>query len=372
MKTTTKRESLLEALEAVSPAIATSTTIPEEQAVMLDADGNTLLVRAQSVTIGASVSITGNSSENGAAVVPHAKLLALLQGGPEDVSLSLSDGRLNIAMGRTKAGIAAYNPSGFMQAHQVKCKAIVTMPGKELADILHTTAAAAGDRSYQEWHKAVCFRSNKDGIVVYGADGKQFSAIKLNHPTTDSFDSSISNKEIRKIIPAIAGCSEAALMFGDSGLSLSCDDVSFTIQAMSILYPDVNKVCEQFAGGKLTMVRVSREQLLSAIRQANVLQSAIEFNVKLSSNGDGLRITASSSDNGGYDNTIEAANGEGFTEVAEVGVNHKMLLSHLQSIKSNAVDIAFSNDMPIIRLSPPERPGHNYYTSLIKKIEAGK
>lgn len=371
MKTTLNRKELLAALETVSPAVATSTTIPEAQAVKLCCDGGgSVSITAQSMMLGAEVAISGTTSAPGTVVVPHAKLVALLQGSSEKVSLEAAAGRLNISMGRTKAAISTYDPLAFIATPDIQCSALLTIGGKELADVLHTSVMAAGDGTNQSWHEGVCFRSGPDGVMVYAADGKQFSCIHIPESSSSDFESVVPNKELKRVIPTIAGCDSVSLMFGDKGVRITCDDAAFTVQALALKYPAVKVVSDRFDSECSNSLTVSRDALLTSLRQASVMQEAIEFNVKISASEDGLRVFAQSSDSGGYDDVLEARTGKCAVAMPDIGINHKMLMAHLQTIKCNTVEIHYAAETVALKITQPEFPHRAYYCSVIRKAES--
>jgi DNA polymerase III sliding clamp (beta) subunit (PCNA family) len=327
--------------------------------------GPSLFVSAQSQSLGADTSVPA-SGEDGVAVVPHGKLVALLQGASEDALLELDGSLLNIKLGRSKANVPCENAGDFITPPEMQCKSLVVVGGKELSEALATAVAAAGDSTQQAWHEGIMMLANADGLMLCSADGKQFSSVFIPECGSDDFKLVVPAREMKRLNSTVHGSESVSLMFSDNGLCVTCDDATFRVQALALAYPDVKKVADHFDTECTQSILLNRDEFLTSLRQASVLLNAIEFNVKISPTPEGLSVTSVAASNGGYSDVVSGDCSQ-VKDSPEIGINHKMMASHLQTLKCESVRLHYAPESFVVKITPEGVIGRSYYTSTIKK-----
>lgn len=368
MKITLNRKNLLTALDAVSPGVTVTTTAPEMQYVLLAVRGNVLALRTQSHGLGAIADVTGTGTGDGQTVVSHSLLCAMLQSNSEDVELELVGNELKLRSGKTKAGIPASDPTKFTAAINVDDGAFLATPGKQLAELLATACAAAGDsKSSRAWHEGVLLQSCPDGIKILSGDGKQFSKAFMPERASKDFAVVVPGKSLRSILSHISESESVSVSCTEKGVEVNCEAGSFKLTALDVKYPPVETVSDRFDSDCKNHATVSREALLHSLRMASVLTTTLDYNVKIAVDG-GLHVTSERSSAGQYEDTVPV---QGSPQILKpTGINHRNFIAHLQSLNCANVTLWYYDDALAIRVTPAE-PGTTraYYSSAVRRIE---
>lgn len=364
MKTTINRVKLLAALDAVSPGVSTSTTVPEMQAVKLSAAGDGVRVVSQNPQCVSEAFVAGNVEAEGSCLVPFHRLSAMLQGAAEDVSLEADDICLKIKMGKTKAQMPVYDIDAALNLVADASVAFVSISGKLLGEALMVATASAGDGKIQSWHEGVKIASRPDGIKILSGDGKQFSRILLTETASADFSLVMPEKALRRVLSQIHSSETVSLLFSNHSVTITCDGASHRIASLAHDFPDIEQVATRFDGECKHHAELKREALMHSLKMASVMTSELEYNVQMAATEDGFRLKSSLQSAGEYDDVLEAKIDGALNPT---GINHKMLHSHLSALRCDDVSVWYYDGAFAFKVEPVGKTGWSWFSSIIRK-----
>ncbi len=363
------KEDLFSALQIVQKGAAVQTTLEILSGIMLEAEGNSLLLHATNLEISIKTSIEATIERNGKTIVP-AKLIV-------DIVKNLSDGVLELSIDPNegqdltiKAKNSDYKlrtllPEDFPEFPSVDSKLKIETRASDLHDALKQTLRAVSRDETRPILNGILFRMEEDNLKVVATDSYRLAVrdIKLNSKIAEKIEIVVPWRaldELQKIIPSTIknvniSISENQILFEMTGIVFISRLIEGQFPNYQQLLPDNYKL----------KLKLEREDFIGAVtRAALVAQKNQSIKLKL----DNERLIVSSFTQGVGEAQEElSVITSGGSEI-EIAFNAQYLLDGIQGIKNQNINLDLNDSVSPGLLSKED---DNSFFYLIMPIRVG-
>ena len=166
MKFSCEKLLLQNALSAASRAVATKSSIPALEGLLLECGGGTLTVTGYNMQLGVRARFSCDTEEDGALVLNVRRL-------PDDTLTLVSDEKLTVKIhcGDADFDITGLPAADFPELPAVEEKNVVSLPEKTLGAMIRQTAFAVSANEARPVHMGSLFEVGADDLSVVSVDG---------------------------------------------------------------------------------------------------------------------------------------------------------------------------------------------------------
>jgi DNA polymerase-3 subunit beta len=315
MKLTISKEQIINGLQAVQNIVSTRTTLPILSNVLLQAAGNRLELTATDLDVTITSSVEAKVGEPGAATVPVKKLFGIIRelAAPE---IQIEVDEKNACS--LQAGASYYKINGlaaeeFPPRPQFTEKRKIELPQEKLRAMLRKTSFAISTDETRFVLNGILFSLKDNQMTLVATDGRRLALVdeEAEIPAEAQADLIVPTKAVNELLRLLQTTGQVELKATDNQVAFTIKpEKGFPIAVISKLvegnYPNYRQV---IPGEAKERIALGREELLHALRRAEIMTSEKANSVKLSFTKNNLAITA---------NTPEV--GEGRESIA---VNYK-------------------------------------------------
>ncbi len=334
-----------EALQSVSRAVATRSTLPILGNVLIEAQQGQLKLVTTDLEIGMTCTVPLDGGESGAVTVPERIIQDVVGNLPADAELTISaDERnlLTVSAGKSQYTIHGLPADEFPALPQVPSETVLSMPGSVLRDVVRKTLFAA---------------STDEGRVILTGCLLTWDGQTATMVATDTHRLAVKraaaggkfSQPVAVIIPARA-LQELLRLLGNSDepvdVTVSESQVLFTcghVQLVSRLiegqFPAYERVIPQETHKRMT---INRQQFYEAVRRASIVARAESNKIVLRSIDSTLTISAETGDVGkAYEEVPISLDGD----VVEIAFNAEYLQDVLGVLDSETIELGLTGPL---------------------------
>ncbi|MBW5448807.1 DNA polymerase III subunit beta [Cohnella sp. CFH 77786] len=372
MKLTILRHELNEAIQNVSKAVSSRTTIPILSGIKIDATftGVTLTASDTDISIQSFVPLEtadkriATVERTGSVVLPAKFFVEMVKKLPhEEVHLEVGERfQTMIRSGSTDIQLAGLDPEEFPVMPTVAEDQIISVPGDLLREMIRQTVFAVTTNESSPILTGVLWNL-QDGSFKFVATDRHRLASRT--APVESGDVRFSNvvisgktlSELAKIVPDQNVLVD--IVVAESQVLFKLGNVLFFSRMLDGTYPDTSKIIPQTFKTELVL---NTKMLSDAIDRAYLLSREEKTNiVRLSTMEDGsIEISSSSSELGRVTEQLEAVQLNG--DPLRIAFNSKYMLDALKVIDSEELFIGFTGAMSPIIIKPRD---HDHSLHLI-------
>lgn len=365
MKLTILKDSLNEAIQHVSKAISSRTTIPILSGIKIEArsTGVTLTASDTDISIQSFIPMKKNDKtiitldKPGSVVLPAKFFVEIIRKLPSaHVELSVQDQfHTTIKSGSSEIQLVGLDPEEYPILPQLEEDRIFSMNGILLKSMIRQTVFAVSTNESTPILTGVLWNLDKGIIKFVGTDRHRLASSEASIDSPDDLKIEnlvISGKtlnELSKIIPDNGMMID--IVATENQVLFKMDNVLFYSRILDGTYPDTSKIISQAYKTELV---VNTRGITDAIDRAYILSREEKTNiVKLVTTGDrSVEISSSSNELGKVKEQIEAEKLEG--DELRISFNSKYMLDALKVIDSEHIHIGFAGIMSPIIIRPEE------------------
>ncbi|MDB4866129.1 MAG: dnaN [Cohnella sp.] len=372
MKLTILRNELNEAIQNVSKAVSSRTTIPILSGIKIEATFTGVTLTASDTEISIQSFIPLETSDKtiatvertGSVVLPAKFFVEMVKKLPhEEVHLDISDRfQTMIRSGSTDIQLVGLDPEEFPVMPTVAEDQVFSIPGDLLRNMIRQTVFAVTTNESSPILTGVLW-SLQDGIFKFVATDRHRLASRT--APVEAKDLRFSNvvisgktlSELAKIIPDQNVMVD--IVVADSQVLFKLGNVLFFSRMLDGTYPDTSKIIPQtfktelVLNTKLLSDSIDRAYLLSREEKTNIVRLS-------TTESKGIEISSSSSELGRVQDQLQAAELDG--EPLRIAFNSKYMLDVLKVLDSEELFIGFTGAMSPIIIKPRD---HNNSLHLI-------
>ncbi|TJY41699.1 DNA polymerase III subunit beta [Cohnella pontilimi] len=362
MKLTILRHELNEAIQNVSKAVSSRTTIPILSGIKMDAtfSGVTLTASDTDISIQSFIPLEtadktiATVERNGSVVLPAKFFVEMVKKLPqEEVHIEVTDRfQTIIRSGSTDIQLAGLDPEEFPVMPTIAEDQVFSIPGDLLRDLIRQTVFSISTNESSPILTGVLWNLQDSVLKFVATDRHRLASRTASVETKEVRFSNvvISGKtlsELAKIVPDQNVMVD--IVVADNQVLFKLGNVLFFSRMLDGTYPDTSKIIPQTFKTELVL---NTKMLSDAIDRAYLLSREEKTNiVRLSTTeGQGIEISSSSSELGRVQEQLDAAELNG--DPLRIAFNSKYMLDVLKVIDSEELFIGFTGAMSPIIIKP--------------------
>ncbi|RKP51304.1 DNA polymerase III subunit beta [Cohnella endophytica] len=362
MKFTILRGELNEAIQHVSKAVASRTTIPILSGIKLDASlsGITLTASDTDISIQSFIPLeTPNKTiatvtRTGSVVLTAKFFVEIVKKLPhEEVHIEVGERfQTLITSGATEIQLVGLDPEEFPVLPSVQEDQVVSIPGDLLRDMIRQTVFAVTTNESTPILTGVLWNL-QDGIYKFVATDRHRLASRS--ATVELYDVRFSNivisgktlNELAKIVPDQNVMVD--IVVAENQVLFKLGNVLFYSRMLDGTYPDTSKIIPQQFKTELVL---NTKSLSDSIDRAYLLSREEKTNIVrlITTDNGGIEISSSSSELGKVTEQLTVTEMRG--EPLKIAFNSKYMLDVLKVIDSEELFIGFNGAMSPIIIRP--------------------
>jgi DNA polymerase-3 subunit beta len=358
MNLTIAKDQIIAGLQAVQNVVSTRTTLPILSNVLLRAADGKVEFTATDLDVTVACSVEAKVTKSGATTVPVKKLFGIvreLNGGEIEIETDEKN-VTSIRSGSSYFKIHGLAAEEFPPLPKFKDDKKVGLQQETVRAMLKKTSFAVSTDESRYVLNGI-FVSLKDGkMTLVATDGRRLALVdeevEISEKSTGEFI--VPAKAINELNRLLQDKGEVELKFGENQASFALkDDKGFSVLLITKLiegnYPNYRQV---IPGEAKERIPINREELLQALRRAEIMTSEKANSVKMTFGKNQLAITANSPEVGEARETL-AVNYKG-KEMA-IAFNPRYLIDPLAALSEDEVFIELIDELSpgVLKINGP-------------------
>ena len=357
MNLTISKEQIIAGLQAVQNVVSTRTTLPILSNVLLRAEDGKVEFTATDLDVTVACNVEAKVSKPGATTVPVKKLFGIVRELSGEIEIETDDKNVtSIRSGGSFFKIHGLGADEFPPMPTFKDDKKVVLQQETVRAMLKKTSFAVSTDESRYVLNGI-FISLKDGkMTLVATDGRRLALVdeevELAEKSAGEFI--VPAKAVNELNRLLQDKGEVELKYGENQASFALkDDKGLSVLMITKLiegnYPNYRQVIPGEAKERIALVR---EELLQALRRAEIMTSEKANSVKLTFGKNTLAITANSPEVGEARETL-AVNYKG-NELA-IAFNPRYLIDPLNALAEDEVFIELIDELSpgVLKINGP-------------------
>jgi DNA polymerase-3 subunit beta len=348
MNLTIAKEQLLVGLQAVQNVVSARTTLPILSNVLLRAEGKQLELTATDLDVTVSCSVEAEVKQGGSTTIPVKRLFSITRelATPE---IELEVDEKNVCS--VRAGSSFYKINGlaaaeFPPVNQFKEEKQVTVAQEKLKGMIKKTSFAISTDEARYVLNGIFMSLKEHKMTIVATDGRRLAMTDEEVDISDKSQGEfiIPAKAVNELNRLLGDKGEVSIKYAENQAEFRLTDekqngVGIITKLIEGNYPNYRQVIPAEAKER---VSIPREELLHALKRAEIMTSEKANSVKLTFGKNTLAITANSPEVGEARESI-AVNYKG-KELA-IAFNPKYMIDPLNALTNDEVFIELIDEL---------------------------
>ncbi|MGA0406760.1 MAG: DNA polymerase III subunit beta [Limisphaerales bacterium] len=298
MKITIAKEEFIRGLQSVQNVVNPRTTLPVLSNVLLEAEDGKLTLTATDLDVTVSCTVKADIASGGRVTLPAKKLFGIVRElSTPEIELEVNDKNVcSLHAGASFfkiVGLAAneFPPiPGFQEAHRI------TLSQESLRSMIKRTAYAVSSEESRYVLNGIFFSIKEFKLTLVATDGRRLALIEeeLEEKPEVQEQFIVPTKAINELNRLLGDGGTVLMQFQDNQASflLEGEDGGSTLLISKLIegsYPNYAQVIPKQCKERVSLVR---EELLHALRRAEIMTSDKAHSVKFAFSENNLQITA--------------------------------------------------------------------------------
>lgn len=358
MNLTISKEQLIAGLQAVQNIVSSRTTLPILSNVLLHAEGNRLRLIATDLDVTISSEVEAQVRTGGKTTVPVKRLFGIVRelGSPE-IEMEVDEKNVcSIRSGASFFKINGLSIEEFPQIPVFKQEKSVTIEQAKVKGMLRKTSFAVSNDETRYVLNGIFFSLRDHKLTLVATDGRRLalSDEEIEVPENIACDFIVPAKAVNELTRLIQEKGEMNITVSENLAEfLLKDEKGGQIVVITKLiegnYPNYRQVIPAESKERVALVR---EELLHAMRRAELMTSEKANSVRLAFTSNNLSITANSPDVGEARESI-AINYKG-NDMA-IAFNPRYMIDPLTALPDDEVFLEFTDELSpgVLKINGP-------------------
>lgn len=358
MKLTITKEQILNGLQAVQNVVGTRTTLPVLSNVLLKAEENQLELTATDLDVTMICQVEAKVSEPGSITVPVKKLFGIIRELPTpEIEMEVDERHgCKITAGASYFRIHGLAADEFPPPPHLADPKQVTLPQEKVRTMLRRTSYAMSTDEARYVLNGIFLSIKEHKLNMVATDGRRLALAEeeMDIPAESQSDLIVPTKAINEIQRVLQTSGDLEIKYGENKIAFTLQgEKNARIMLVSKLvdgkYPNYRQVIPTETKER---VALSREELLHALRRAEIMTSDKSNSVKLSLTKNNLSITANSQEVGEARESM-AVNYKG--EDISIAFNPTFLMDPLKVLDSDEVYLELTDELSpgVVKINGP-------------------
>ena len=357
MNLTITKDQIIAGLQAVQNVVSTRTTLPILSNVLIRAEGSHVEFTATDLDVTVACKVEAKVTKPGATTLPVKKLFGIVRELQGEIEIETDDKNLSsIRSGSSFFKIHGLAADEFPPLPKFKDDKKVSLPQENIRGMIRKTSFAVSTDESRYVLNGI-FISLKEGKMTFVAtDGRRLALVdeEVDISEKSAGEFIVPAKAVNELNRLLQDKGDVELKFGENQASFALkNETSFSVLLITKLiegnYPNYRQV---IPGEAKERIAIGREELVQALRRAEIMTSEKANSVKLSFAKNLLTITANSPEVGEARETL-AINYKG-KEIA-IAFNPRYLIDPLNALTEDEVFIELIDELSpgVIKINGP-------------------
>ena len=340
MKFSTSKTELQKALQKLSKATPTRTTLPILGCVYIEADDSKTIFRSTDLELTIEINVPSSLETKGSTALPLKTLLEITNELPE-TRITLEVDSKNRAKIHTDTGdydLMAKPPEEFPQPLVQENQSDINISGKDLKEIINATTFAVSKDELKPALTGVLFKFTKEGLIAVSTDGNRLVRHRRKNFTSKNFQGEIIiPKKFLSYMSSYLSEDDVILSIGESHLSAKIKKDVISTRIIGEKFPDYESVIPKENNKEL---KSEKEILLGAIRRVSIFSNKSTHQVAMSLSSNSCLITTEDPEKSSK--AVESVKAEFKGEDLTIGYNAEYLKDVVNHIPGKTIIANFS------------------------------
>lgn len=355
MKFKCDRNSILKEIAIAQDIISSRNALSILSNVLIEADNNTLLIKATDLKVGFETKIPVDVITPGTTTVFCEKMLGILRALPEDqILFDLEDARLFIKPETKKVDfqLKSIASDQYPEIKEIGEENFFEIPQKDLIEMISQTVFAVSDDETRYFMNGVYLENNEGSLVMVATDGRRLSYIKkaLDMPIKDFPGVIIPPKVLMLIKKLSSGEGNLSLAVSDKNIFFQFDNQKISSNLIEGQFPNYQRVIPDSQEYEIV---VNRDELVKALQRVSLLVENKSRRIYLNIAPDNITIYSEESEIGVAKEEIPCVYQGPENNLA---LNYSYVTDPLKAISDKEILIRYSEPTKAITILPnPEK-----------------
>jgi DNA polymerase-3 subunit beta len=347
MKITIAKDQFITGLQAVQNVVSTRTTLPILSNVLIKAEGNRLEFTATDLDVTVACSVEAKVEKPGSTTLPVKKLFGIVRELNGEIEIETDEKNItSIRSGGSFFKIHGLGADEFPPLPKFKDDKKVALTQETVRAMLKKTSFAVSTDESRYVLNGIYISLKEGKMTLVATDGRRLALVdeEVDISEKSSGEFIVPAKAVNELNRLLQEKGDVEIKFGENQASFALkDEKGFSVLLVTKLiegnYPNYKQVIPGEAKERIPIVR---EELLSALRRAEIMTSEKANSVKLAFGRNTLAITANSPEVGEARESL-AVNYKG-KELA-IAFNPKYLIDPLNALTEDEVFIELIDEL---------------------------
>lgn len=351
MRIAIDRQTLCDAVAHVSRAVATKSTIPALEGIMLMAEGEQLTMVAYNLEIGMTKVLAARVEEAGE-VILNAKLFGdIVRRLPGDMVSLTVDERLmcQITSGSAKFDILGISTSEFPEMPSLTESQALTMPGEVLQGMVRQTIFAVAQNDAKPVHTGILFELSGGELRLVAVDGFRLAVRKEKLATDNDMRFIVAGKAMAEVVKLITDETEdVTLRVGKRHISFEIDGYTLISRLLDGEFLDYhNTIPKAFA----STVRINTREVADTVERISlIISDRLKSPVRCQIQAEGIEFSCVTAMGRAVDRCGASLDGADI----EIGFNNRYLLDALRYSRCDKLVFEVSGPLSPVKVLPKD------------------
>ena len=357
MKFSCNQQILNRALNTVSKAITSRTTIPILKNIYVEAKNGQVIFRSSDLSMSIETEIDASISREGSTTIPSKLFIEIVRKLPnEQIILESEDDNIKIKTPFSEFNITGQNADDFPVFNSIdNCKNRLLIDREILKSMIRKTNFSASVDDSRANLTGILFEIEEMSLNMVSSDGFRIS-VSREEMRNEYVESVVINakilNEIYKIIGESACEEDVELIMSEKDILVNIDNTRISLRIMDVKYINYKEILPKDCS---TRIIIDKKNLLYAIERASLMAKEGKNNlIKCSISEDLITITSRSEEG----SVREEINIDKSGENLEIGFNSKYIIDALKVIEDDEVVIEFKTALSPCAIKP--KSGNDY------------
>lgn len=304
MNLTIAKDQLLAGLQSVQNIVSTRTTLPILSNVLLKAEANRLELTATDLDVTITCSVEATVKKPGATTTPVKKLFGIARElASSEIDMEVDDKNVcSVRSGSSYFKIRGLAAEEFPPKPSFKEERKVALPQEKIRGMLKKTAFAISTDESRYVLNGIFFSLKEHKLTMVATDGRRLALVdeEIDLPANSQAEFIVPAKAVNELTRLLQDKGDIEIKFSENQAAFTLKDEKggatlVTSKLIEGNYPNYRQVIPNETKER---VAFAREELMHALKRAEIMTSEKQTSVKMSFEKNNLSITANSPDVG--------------------------------------------------------------------------
>ncbi|MBQ4261822.1 MAG: DNA polymerase III subunit beta [Ruminococcus sp.] len=349
MKISCLRTDLQSAVSIVSRAVATKSTIPAMEGVLIKAYSDKLNISGYNLEIGITTEIEATIAEEGEIVISAKLFLDIVRNLPEEILTVETDDKLTVYI---NCGDADYKIMGMSSMEYPDLPTFeqtdaITLGSKTLREMIRQTVYATSENMAKPIYTGSLFEIENSVLTIVAIDGYRMAIRRENVESQSSTSFVVPGKTQLEILKLLSDDEEPVdIIIGQRHITFKVKNYRVISRLLEGIFIDYKSTIPQT---EKTEVVINTRRLINSVERMSLMNNdRMQSPVRCKVLGDQIKFSCASAVGSANDSIRIPIIGE----QVEIGFNNRYMLDALKNTDCDEVKIVLNGTISPIVIKP--------------------